>query len=121
MVFQYVLDHLRTQMCLTQVGRSFRYLTFEPMINFYNLYEFMNMVSWYVEQSEKPTFEVRGVGCNIHTLKFTFPCNMNSREDERIRLFGTGGEILRDILAKLVADICIEFASETLYLNVDSV
>lgn len=91
--WQYVLDHLRTQMCLSQVGRNIRNLTFEPMLNFYNLYEFMNMISWYVEQSARINFEMRGVGCNIQALKFTFPCNMNARdESERIRLFGTGGK-----------------------------
>lgn len=63
------------------------------MLNFYNLYEFMNMISWYVEQSARINFEMRGVGCNIQALKFTFPCNMNARdESERIRLFGTGGK-----------------------------
>lgn len=66
------------------------------MLNFYNLYEFMNMISWYVEQSQKSNFEMKGVGCNIRTLKFTFPCDMESREEtERIRLFGTGGLDMR--------------------------
>lgn len=79
-------------MCLSSVGRSFKSLTVEPMLNFYNLYEFMNMISWYVEQSEEKNFEMKGVGCNIKSLKFTFPCHMDSREEsERIRLFGTGG------------------------------
>lgn len=83
-------------MCLSQVGRNFRHLTFEPMLNFYNLYEFMNMISWCAEQSliHNDRKEL-AVGRNIHTLKFTFPCNMTSRDDtERIRLFGTGGKLL---------------------------
>ncbi|XP_044271820.1 uncharacterized protein LOC123015857 isoform X1 [Tribolium madens] len=93
--WQYVLDHLRTQNCLSQVGRNFRKLTFEPMLNFYNLYEFMNMVSWCTEQSQNKDNPEFGVGKNIHTLKFTFPCNMTNRDDtERIRLFGTGGKLL---------------------------
>ncbi|KYB25539.1 uncharacterized protein LOC658962 isoform X1 [Tribolium castaneum] len=93
--WQYVLDHLRTQNCLSQVGRNFRKLTFEPMLNFYNLYEFMNMVSWCTEQSQNNDNPEFGVGKNIHTLKFTFPCNMTNRDDtERIRLFGTGGKLL---------------------------
>ena len=66
------------------------------MLNFYNLYEFMNMISWCTEQqaisNTNPEFEA---GRNIHTLKFTFPCNMTNRDDtERIRLFGTGGKLL---------------------------
>ncbi|XP_018334262.1 uncharacterized protein LOC108743261 isoform X2 [Agrilus planipennis] len=93
--WQYVLDHLRTQLCLTCVGKSFRHLTFEPMLNFYNLYEFMNMVSWYIEQAYHKQEEDMGIGCNIRSLKFTFPCDMSSREEtERIRLFGTGGKLL---------------------------
>lgn len=82
-------------MCLSQVGKNFRHLTFEPMLNFYNLYEFMNMVSWYTEQARNSEMSERGVGSNIKTLKFTFPCNMTTRDDtERIRLFGTGGKLL---------------------------
>ncbi|KRT78419.1 F-box domain-containing protein [Oryctes borbonicus] len=97
--WQYVLDHLRTQMCLSKVGRNFRHLTFEPMMNFYNLYEFMNMVSWYIEQTRVKKIEqsdITGVGCKIRTLKFTFPCDMSTgqEESERLRLFGTGGRLL---------------------------
>lgn len=68
------------------------------MLNFFNLYEFMNMVSWYIEQSRLKTIKqpgITGVGCKIRTLKFTFPCDMSNRdESERIRLFGTGGKLL---------------------------
>lgn len=100
-----MLDHLRTQMCLSQVGRNFRHLTFEPMLNFYNLYEFMNMVSWYTEQSRKLNEPTMGVGCEIKTLKYTFPCNMATRDDaERIRLFGTGGRLLQ-ALKRLMANL----------------
>lgn len=82
-------------MCLSQVGRNFRTLTFEPMLNFFNLYEFMNMVSWCEEQSIENDKPELAVARNIHTLKFTFPCNMTNRDDtERIRLFGTGGKLL---------------------------
>ncbi|KAJ8941225.1 hypothetical protein NQ318_015657 [Aromia moschata] len=50
--WQYVLDHLRCQMCMSSVGKNFKYLTIEPMLNFYNLYEFMNILSWYTEQQK---------------------------------------------------------------------
>ncbi|XP_074029741.1 uncharacterized protein isoform X2 [Leptinotarsa decemlineata] len=94
--WQYVLDHVRCQMCLSSVGKFFKYLTIQPMFNFYNLYEFMNMISWYTEQRERKENVELGVGCNIKYLKFTFPCNMTTREDsERIRLFGTGGKLLQ--------------------------
>lgn len=92
-------------MCLTQVGRNFRSLTFEPMLNFYNLYEFMNMVSWYTEQARQSEKAEVGVGSNIRALKFTFPCNMTTRDDtERIRLFGTGGKLLA-ALKRLMANL----------------
>lgn len=86
-------------MCLSTVGRNFRNLTFEPMLNFYNLYEFMNMISWYIEQTRINKIEqsdITGVGCKIHTLKFTFPCDMSTgpEEAERMKLFGTGGRML---------------------------
>lgn len=55
----------------------------------------MNMVSWYTEQARKSEKAEVGVGSNIKSLKFTFPCNMTTRDDtERIRLFGTGGKLL---------------------------
>ncbi|CAG9819405.1 unnamed protein product [Phaedon cochleariae] len=94
--WQYVLDHLRCQMCLSSVGKHFKHLTIQPMLNFYNLYEFMNMISWYTEQRERKENVELGVGSNIKFLKFTFPCNMTARADaERIRLFGTGGKLLQ--------------------------
>lgn len=97
-----MLDHLRTQMCITRVARNFRKLTFEPMLNFYNLYEFMNMLSWYIEQTESTE---QGVGSKIKTLKFTFPCNMaNTEESEMTKLFGTGGKLL-GALKRLMANL----------------
>ncbi|CAH1979516.1 unnamed protein product [Acanthoscelides obtectus] len=93
--WQYVLDHVRCQSCMANVGKNIKHLTIEPMLNFYNLYEFMNIVSWYTEQREKKENVDVGIGSKIKYLKFTFPCNMTNRDDsERIRLFGTGGKLL---------------------------
>lgn len=81
---QYMLDHLRVQLCLQSIGRYIQVLVFRPINNFYNLYEFMNMISFYAERGQ-------GVGSRIHTLQYTFPCNMaTSRIDESV-LYGTGG------------------------------
>ncbi|XP_031350774.1 uncharacterized protein LOC116176386 isoform X2 [Photinus pyralis] len=102
--WQYVLDHLRTQACLAQVGKYFKHLTLDPMLNFYNLYEFMNMISWYTEQKARDIVK-SGVGTNVRSLKFTFPCNMANRDEtERIRLFGTGGKLL-DALKRLMSNL----------------
>lgn len=88
-VLQYMLDHLRTQLCLRSVGRYIRTLIFKPINNFYNLYEFMNMISFYHEQECNPNCMVRGIGSHITSLQYTFPCNMASRNETR--LYGTGG------------------------------
>ncbi|XP_019881787.1 uncharacterized protein LOC109609546 isoform X2 [Aethina tumida] len=103
--WQYVLDHVRTSCCLSTVGNKIRYLTIMPMMNFYNLYEFMNMISWYMEQKEEKENVKLGIGTNIEWLKFTFPCNMTTRDDtERIRLFGTGGKLL-EALKRLMGNL----------------
>ncbi|KAK5644515.1 hypothetical protein RI129_005815 [Pyrocoelia pectoralis] len=74
------------------------------MLNFYNLYEFMNMISWYTEQKSREIAK-SGVGSNIRSIKFTFPCNMSNRDEtERIRLFGTGGKLL-DALKRLMGNL----------------
>ncbi|CAG9760875.1 unnamed protein product [Ceutorhynchus assimilis] len=93
--WQYVLDHLRTSLCLQTIGKHIKHLIIKPMMNFSNLYEFMNILSWYIEQSVDTKSTIVGVGQKIEHLKFTFPCNMTTREDDdRIKLFGTGGKLL---------------------------
>ncbi|XP_050453701.1 uncharacterized protein LOC126852699 isoform X2 [Cataglyphis hispanica] len=119
--WQYVLDHIRTSTCLNKVGRNFRSLIFEPMLNFYNLYEFMNMISWYAEQQGFDNTSVAGVGTYIRRLKFTFPCNMANRNDpDRIRLFGTGGKLL-EALKRLMRNLqnlrCLELIDLMLESN----
>lgn len=79
-----MLDHLRVQLCLQSIGNYIKVLVFKPITNFYNLYEFMNMISFYAEHG-------RGIGFRVNTLQYTFPCNMaTSRIDESV-LYGTGG------------------------------
>ncbi|KAK6640064.1 hypothetical protein RUM43_008341 [Polyplax serrata] len=93
--WQYVLDHYRTMQCIVNIGRHMRYLIFEPMMNFYNLYEFMNMLSFYAEQSRQNDSGDK-IGNRIRGLKFVFPCTMGKKPilSESIRIFGTGGQIL---------------------------
>lgn len=92
-LLQYILDHNRTEQCLTSIGMHIRELIFTTMTNFFNLYGFMNMVSQYVEHQETPYSSLQGVEFHIQTLKYTFPCNMSAREEHRNRrLSGTGGE-----------------------------
>ncbi|KAL0121925.1 hypothetical protein PUN28_007013 [Cardiocondyla obscurior] len=119
--WQYVLDHIRTSTCLNKVGKNFRTLVFEPMLNFYNLYEFMNMISWYAERQGSDNTSVAGVGTYIRRLKFTFPCNMANRDDpDRIRVFGTGGKLL-EALKRLMRNLqnlrCLELIDLMLESN----
>ena len=82
------------------------------MLNFYNLYEFMNMLSWYTEHQGSDNTSVAGVGTQIRRLKFTFICNMANRDNpDRTRLFGTGGKLLeglKRLMSNLVNLRCLE-------------
>ncbi|KAJ4439641.1 hypothetical protein ANN_07769 [Periplaneta americana] len=72
------------------------------MMNFFNLYEFMNMLSYFIE---RPQEQLPDIGNHIHTLRFIFPCNMAVREEsERARIFGTGGRLL-DALKRLMGNL----------------
>jgi len=63
------------------------------MLNFYNLYEFMNIMSYYIEQDNNSNAAVKGVGRKVTTLKYSFACNMASYDKrDRNRLYGTGGK-----------------------------
>ncbi|KAK9496475.1 hypothetical protein O3M35_013238 [Rhynocoris fuscipes] len=97
--WQFTLDHLRAQLCLATIGRNFRVLVFKPMTNFYNMYEFMNMISYYAEQQGADRVTVKGIGENIKTLRYTFPCNMLARDESQqaSRLYGTGGKLLEAV------------------------
>lgn len=48
--WQYVLDHLRTQYCLQRVGPMIRGLDFRPIYSFNNLFQFMTLIAWCMEQ-----------------------------------------------------------------------
>lgn len=85
-----MLDHLRAQLCLNSIGRHIKTLIFKPINNFYNLYEFMNMISFYAEKQDHPGCSVKGIGSQITSLQYTFPCNMAIRNETR--LYGTGGK-----------------------------
>ncbi|KAI5713435.1 hypothetical protein M8J75_016422 [Diaphorina citri] len=74
----HMLDHLRTQMCLSTVGKHFKALIFAPETNFYNLYEFMSMISYYAETKHHALLS--GLGSKVHTLRYTFPCSQATRK-----------------------------------------
>jgi F-box protein 39 len=94
-----VLDHMRAQNCLTRVGRYFKAIDFVPLQNFNNMYQFMTLLTFNIQQSRRPDCEseYRDVGKHITSLKYIFPCNMATRETDDVKLFGTGGQLLKTL------------------------
>lgn len=99
--WQAVLDHLKAQMCLTRIGRFMKGLTFVPEYSFSNLFQFISLLKWCLEENRRnPTLspEMIGIGSRIKYLCYVFPCNMAQTEDpEGIKLFGTGGQMLKSL------------------------
>lgn len=97
--WQYVLDHMRTQMCLSRIGRYIKGLEFVPKQNFNNMYQFMIQLTFSIQQSRRLDceWEHRGVGQHITSFKYIFPCNMAMRETDDVKLFGTGGQLLKTL------------------------
>lgn len=97
--WNYVLDHMRTQNCFTRVGRYFRGLEFVPIQNFNNMFQFMTLLTFNIQQSRRPNCdsEYYEVGQHITSFKYIFPCNMAMRETDDVKLFGTGGQLLKTL------------------------
>jgi F-box protein 39 len=97
--WQYVLDHMRTQNCFTRVGCYIKGLEFTPTHNFNNMYQFMTLLTFNIQQSRRPDCESEycEVGKHITSLKYIFPCNMAMRETDDVKLFGTGGQLLKTL------------------------
>ncbi|GIX88125.1 f-box domain-containing protein [Caerostris extrusa] len=94
---QYVLDHHRTQLCLHRIARGIRKLIITPMENFYNLYEFMTILSYFCENFESLHM--------IRTFDFTFGCELSPEvAQDRNKVFGTGGKLL-EALKRLMDDL----------------
>ncbi|KAE8742674.1 hypothetical protein FOCC_FOCC011803, partial [Frankliniella occidentalis] len=77
---QQVLDNTRVPFCLQKIGGYIRTLIFDRMIQFQNLYDFMNKFTEFNE----------AFGSKLHTLRFNFCCDMDMEERERQRVYGTG-------------------------------
>lgn len=54
----------------------------------------MNMLAYHAEMQGNDKWTVEGVCSKVHTLKYTFPCNMTAQHPqfEINRLYGTGGK-----------------------------
>lgn len=89
MGYQHTLDHYRAQICLHKVGRNFRKLVICPITNFFNLYEFINMLSSFAEFFDENPLRF------VHTLHFTFACHLIEGDVAHDIVFGTGGKLLQ--------------------------
>ena len=65
----------------------------KPMENFFNLYEFMKILSYFAEFYDENPLQ------RIHTLDFTFSCHqVLEREGNQELVFGTGGKLLQSLM-----------------------
>jgi F-box protein 39 len=99
-----VLDHARAQMCLSRIGRMIKGLEFKPAHSFNNMYQFMTLLTFNIQQSrqeKKHQLDYFEVGKRITSLRYKFPCNMASRDTDDVKLFGTGGQLLKTLKALL--------------------
>lgn len=96
---------MRTQNCLAKIGRFIKGLDFRPEHTFNNMFQFMTLLIYYMQESrtENCLSEYFEVGKRIKSLTYLFPCNMATLEDpEHMKLFGTGGELLRTLRTLLM-------------------
>lgn len=101
--YQRILDHYRTQIFLNRVGKHLRVLILKPIESFFNLYEFIRILSYYAEYFDDNPL------AKLHTLDFTFSCHQTyGREQERggnqELVFGTGGKLLQ-ALKSLISNL----------------
>lgn len=101
--WQFVLDHMRAQHCFSRVGRFIKGLEFIPTHNFNNMYQFMTLLIFNIQQSRRFNCdsEYYEVGKHITSFKYIFPCNMAMRETDDVKLFGTGGQLLKTLKSLL--------------------
>lgn len=104
--YQYVLDHMRTQQCLTRIGRNLKGLNFQPLHNFNNMYQFMEVLIFNIRKSRDSDCDItyNDVGKFITSFKYIFPCNMSSKKNDDVQLFGTGGQLLKASILRLVTN-----------------
>ncbi|OTF76790.1 hypothetical protein BLA29_008421, partial [Euroglyphus maynei] len=106
--YQRMIDSFKTQTFLWKFGTNIRRLIIKPMSNFFNLYEFMKILSQFAEHYEPNRLR------HLNSLDFTFGCRslnlsindgFNDRQHHRrlstgeIRnddneVIGTGGKLL---------------------------
>jgi F-box protein 39 len=101
--WQPVLDCLRSQTCLTRIGRFMRGIEIVPTYNFNNISQFMTLLTFNIQQSRRGDYtesQYFEVGKRIESFKYIFPCNMNDSERD-VKLYGTGGQLLKTLKSLL--------------------
>lgn len=101
--WQPVLDCHRSQTCLSRVGRFIRGIEIVPTFNFNNISQFMTLLTFNLEQSRRERTDIQyyEIGKRIESFKYIFPCHMNVEEERDVKLYGTGGQLLKTLKALL--------------------
>lgn len=92
--YQIELCPRKTQICLHRVGHLFKRIIITPMHNFYNLFEFLRILSAYLGFFEEFPMP------HLNTFHFTFACETRGMTGAIVH--GTGGKIL-DVLKELLS------------------
>ncbi|KAK6180053.1 hypothetical protein SNE40_012271 [Patella caerulea] len=94
--YQRELCPRKTQVCLHRVGSLFKKIIITPLSDFYNLYEFLRVLTAFLDCPEEYRMPL------LHTFDFTFACE--SRGMTGVIVHGTGGKILQ-ILKSLLSNM----------------
>ncbi|XP_054162350.1 uncharacterized protein LOC128960302 [Oppia nitens] len=94
--YERTLDHYRTQIFLNRVGHQLKKIIIKPMVNFFNLYEFMKILSYFAEFYDQNPLR------KVNTFDFTFSCHqLLERDGNQETVFGTGGKLLQSLMRLL--------------------
>lgn len=85
MGYQHESDPRKIQMCLSRVGSFFKTIIIPPMKDYYNLYEFLRILGYFL------SFFDRNPMPHLHTFRFSFHCEFWDKNG--LTIHGTGGDI----------------------------
>ncbi|ESO86645.1 hypothetical protein LOTGIDRAFT_194798 [Lottia gigantea] len=97
--YQRELCPRKTQVCLQRVGHLFKKIIITPLSDFYNLYEFLRVLSAFLEYYEEHEEYPMPL---LKTFDFTFACENRGMTGSIVH--GTGGKILQ-ILETLLGNM----------------
>lgn len=83
--YQYESDPRKIQLCLSRVGSFFKTIVIPPMKDYYNLYEFLRILGYFL------SFFDRNPMPHLHTFRLSFHCEF--WDQHGLTIHGTGGDI----------------------------